>query len=76
MSYAKRKPVLLGLLICLLSFPQINESIYTPSLPDVVRSLEITIGLAEYPLSVYFAGFAFGVLAFGAVVAVKWGKLY
>lgn len=55
----------LFLLVCLLGFPQISETIYTPSLPDLARSLGVGMNQVEYTLSIYFTGFAFGVLVFG-----------
>jgi Bcr/CflA subfamily drug resistance transporter len=60
----------LVLLICLLGFPQISETIYTPSLPDLARSLGIRMDLAEFTLSVYFIGFSFGVLFYGLLADV------
>lgn len=57
----------LFLLICLLGFPQISETIYTPSLPDLARSLGIGMDLAEFTLTIYFIGFAFGVLVYGTL---------
>ena len=63
----KRKFPTLFLLICLLGFPQISETIYTPSLPDLAHGLNIKMDLAELTLSIYFAGFAFGVLTFGVL---------
>jgi Bcr/CflA subfamily drug resistance transporter len=60
----------LALLICLLGYPQISETIYTPSLPDLAHSLGIKMSAAEYTLSIYFIGFAFGVLVFGILADV------
>src|SRR6185312_1310355 len=60
----------LSLLLCLLGFPQISETIYTPSLPDLARTLSVGMDLAELTLSIYFIGFAIGVLGFGILADV------
>ena len=56
------KKLSISLLIALVGFPQISETIYTPALPDVTRSLGTTAYLVEATLAIYFLGFAFGVL--------------
>ncbi|WP_059359239.1 multidrug effflux MFS transporter [Parachlamydia acanthamoebae] len=53
------------LLTLLLGFPQISETIYTPSLPDIAHSLQTTEHLVELTLSVFFIGFAMGVFLWG-----------
>lgn len=53
---------LLMLLIC---FPQMSETIYTPSLPDVASTYSITSNLTQWTLSIYFIGFALGVAFWG-----------
>lgn len=53
------------LLVCLLGFPQISETIYTPSLPDIAHSLATSEGLVEMTLSIFFVGFAIGVFLWG-----------
>ena len=63
----------LGLILCLIGFPQLSETLFTPSLPDLARSFNVGIGVAENTLSVYFMGFAFGVLGFG-ILADKVGR--
>lgn len=55
------------LIIFLLGFPQIGETIYTPSLPDIARAFATSDTLAELTLGVFFLGFAFGVLIWGYV---------
>jgi Bcr/CflA subfamily drug resistance transporter len=55
-------------MICLLSsFPRLSETIYTPSLPDVARSLHTTNDLAQWTLSIYFMGFALGTALWGTL---------
>ena len=48
-------------MIILVAFPQISETIYTPSLPDISKALHISNNEVQLTLSVYFAGFALGV---------------
>lgn len=56
-----------SLLIALVGFPQISETIYTPALPNVANSLKTTAYLVEATLAIYFLGFAFGVLVWGLI---------
>lgn len=53
------------LLILLVGFPQISETIYTPSLPALADDLKTTASLVEFTLSIYFIGFAIGVFLWG-----------
>lgn len=53
------------LIILLLGFPQISETIYTPSLPQITQQLNTSAQLTEMSLSVYFIGFALGVFVWG-----------
>jgi len=57
----------LFLIILLLGFPQLSETIYTPSLPNIATALHTTSALMQWTLSVYFVGFAFGVLFWGQI---------
>lgn len=66
----KKLPPSLVLLICLLGFPQISETIYTPSLPDLARALSVDMHIAEFTLSVYFIGFAIGVFGLGILADI------
>ena len=63
----------LFMIICLIGFPQISETIYTPALPDVARSLHVSAYLAELTLGIYFVGFAIGVALWG-IVADRFGR--
>jgi Bcr/CflA subfamily drug resistance transporter len=56
----------IGLLIALIGFPQISETIYTPALPAVALDLKTSAHKAEATLAIYFIGFALGVLLWGA----------
>jgi len=61
------KKLSISLLIALVGFPQMSETIYTPALPDITRSLKTTAFLVEATLAIYFLGFAFGVLVWGVI---------
>lgn len=64
-----KKPLLsaLWLLILIVGLPQLSETIYTPSLPDIARTLSVTDTWVEYTLTIYLFGFGIGTLF--------WGKL-
>lgn len=53
------------LMIVLVAFPQISETIYTPSLPDIAIALGVSNSSVQLTLSIYFIGFALGVLCWG-----------
>lgn len=55
------------LLIFLVGFPQISETIYTPSLPELAFNLNATGNQIQQTLSIYFLGFALGVLLWGTL---------
>ncbi|WP_025845616.1 multidrug effflux MFS transporter [Paenibacillus ehimensis] len=70
------------LFIILVGFPQISETIYTPSLPDIANSLHTTGNAIQLTLSIYFLGFAVGVFCWGRLSdsigrrpAMLWGIL-
>lgn len=62
-----KKKLSIGLLIALVGFPQISETIYTPALPNVANGLQASAYMVEATLSIYFLGFAFGVLLWGTI---------
>ncbi|TDS51279.1 multidrug effflux MFS transporter [Myroides indicus] len=53
------------LIIFLVGFPQISETIYTPSLNDLAHLLNVSANDIQKTLSIYFAGFAIGVFLWG-----------
>jgi len=53
------------LMIVLVAFPQISETIYTPSLPDISDALNASNRSVQLTLSIYFIGFAIGVFCWG-----------
>jgi Bcr/CflA subfamily drug resistance transporter len=55
----------LPLIIILLGFPHVSETIYTPSLPLIAKDLMTTPYWTEMSLSIYFVGFALGVAFWG-----------
>lgn len=55
------------LLILVAGLPQLCETVYTPSLPDIARALQTSEAMAEYTLTIYLFGFALGTLFWGKV---------
>ena len=60
----KQVPSLL-LLIVLVGFPQISESIFTPILPALSQAMRVSAGQSQLTMSTYFVAFAIGVLCWG-----------
>ncbi|KRK40512.1 multidrug effflux MFS transporter [Loigolactobacillus bifermentans] len=68
------------LLIVLVGFPQISESIFTPVLPALSQAFRVSAATSQLAMSFYFIGFAGGVLLWGWLsdrrgrrVAMCWG---
>ncbi len=61
------KKLSIALLIALVGFPQISETIYTPALPNVASGLYASAYMVEATLAIYFLGFALGVLVWGTI---------
>ena len=59
-----KKPAM-WLLILIIGLPQLSETIYTPSLPDIGVYLKTTAEMMEDTLSIYLFGFAIGTLLWG-----------
>lgn len=55
------------LIIFIAGLPQLCESVYSPSLPDIAKELLTTDALAEHTLTIYLMGFALGVFFFGKI---------
>lgn len=68
----KTKPSI-GLMVVMLMFPQIVETIYSPTLGDIAQSFSVTYSQAAQTLSIYFSAFAIGVVVWG-ILADKWGR--
>lgn len=62
-----KKGLSIGLLMALVGFPQISETIYTPALPNVAEGLNTSAYLVETTLAIYFLGFAIGVFLWGVI---------
>ncbi|GAK31156.1 transporter [Weissella oryzae SG25] len=60
----KKQPSIL-IIIALIGFPQISESIFTPILPAMSAGMQISAQTTQLTMSTYFFMFAFGVLFFG-----------
>jgi DHA1 family bicyclomycin/chloramphenicol resistance-like MFS transporter len=53
------------LIVLLVGLPQLSETVYTPSLPDIADSLQTSESMVEYTLTIYLFGFAIGTLFWG-----------
>ncbi|MUJ36577.1 multidrug effflux MFS transporter [Aliivibrio fischeri] len=63
----------LWLMVLLLMFPQIVETIYSPALGSIADSFAVTYSQASQTISIYFSAFAFGVVVWG-ILADKLGR--
>ncbi|UTV28448.1 multidrug effflux MFS transporter [Photobacterium atrarenae] len=63
----------LGLMVLMLMFPQIVETIYSPALGSIAQSFAVSETQAAQTLSIYFSAFAIGVAVWG-VLADKLGR--
>lgn len=63
MQIKKQPP--LWLLILLIMFPQLVETIYSPALPSIASSFHVSHEQSSQTLSVYFFAFAIGVALWG-----------
>ncbi|UXA00822.1 multidrug effflux MFS transporter [Vibrio splendidus] len=68
----KTKPSLWQMVL-LLMFPQIAETIYSPTLDSISKSFDVSYAQAAQTLSIYFSAFALGVVVWG-ILADKWGR--
>ncbi|MEG0009737.1 MAG: multidrug effflux MFS transporter [Aeromonas sp.] len=55
----------LWLVVGLMMFPQIVETIYSPALTRIATAFRVSEGMASQTLSVYFLAFALGVVCWG-----------
>jgi len=53
------------LIVFIVGLPQLSETVYTPSLPDIANTLAVSEQLVENTLTVYLFGFAIGTLFWG-----------
>lgn len=68
----KTKPSL-SLMVIMLMFPQIVETIYSPALGSIAQAFSVSYAQAAQTLSIYFSAFAIGVVVWG-VMADKIGR--
>ena len=57
----------LWLIVLIVGLPQLSETVYTPSLPEIAHALKTSESMVEYTLTVYLFGFALGTLFWGTV---------
>lgn len=55
------------LIVLIVGLPQLSETVYTPSLPDIAHELLTSEAMTEYTLTIYLLGFALGTLFWGKV---------
>ena len=65
MKNVHQKQPTIFLMIVLVGFPQISESIFTPALPAISQTMRVSPQVSQLTMSTYFAAFAFGVLFWG-----------
>lgn len=53
------------LLVLLIAFPQLSETLYAPVLPHIATAFEVPDATAQLTMSIYFLAFALGVVAWG-----------
>jgi MFS transporter, DHA1 family, multidrug resistance protein len=55
------------LIVLIVGLPQLSETVYTPSLPNIAHALSTSEAMVEYTLTIYLFGFALGTLFWGKV---------
>lgn len=55
------------LIVLVVGLPQLSETVYTPSLPDIAQALGASESMVEYTLTIYLFGFALGTLFWGRI---------
>lgn len=60
----------LTLATCLLMFPQVVETLYSPALTAIAQGFQVSAAAAAQTLSLYFFAFAFGVVVWGRMCDV------
>ena len=63
----------LWLMVVMLMFPQVVETIYSPALSSIAQSFSVSDSQAAQTLSIYFVAFAIGVVVWG-LLADKLGR--
>ena len=60
-------PPALWLIVLIAGLPNLSETVYTPSLPDIAHALSTSESMVEYTLTIYLFGFSFGTLFWGKI---------
>jgi len=63
----KIQPIPIWLLLCLFGISHATERVCSPALPEIALSLGVADSLVQLSSSVYFAGFAIGIVAMGRI---------
>ncbi len=63
--FSTQKSPPLWLLLPLIGFTQLSETIYSPALPNIAHAMATSNSWVQWTLTLYFMGFAFGVFIWG-----------
>lgn len=63
---SKTEPAFFTLLL-MISFASVNAVLFTPSLPNIVTFFDITENTAQYTITLFLIGYAFGQLIYGPI---------
>lgn len=55
------------LIVIIAGVPNLSETVYTPSLPNIARAFGATASMVEYTLTIYLFAFALGCLFWGKI---------
>lgn len=55
------------LIVLIVGLPQLSETVYSPSLPDIANALSISEAMAQYTLTIYLLSFGIGTLFWGKI---------
>src|SRR5579872_2591343 len=61
------------LIVLIVGLPQLSETVYSPSLPEIAQALHTSDSMVEYTLTIYLIGFAIGLLFWGKI-SDKFGR--
>ena len=61
------------LIVLIAGLPQLSETVYSPSLPDMAQALQTSVTMTEHTLTIYLLGFALGILFWGKC-SDAWGR--
>lgn len=53
------------IIVLLVGLPQLSETVYSPSLPEIATELQTSIGSVEHTLTTYLVGLAVGIFFWG-----------